>query len=102
MLQLKFGKPQAAVITATELGQRVKQLQADLAKDPPPVVDNFAAKLCAAVRRRVGNRARVSVTATSSASSDDDSFRRKLTEATKRLAEKRQNQVKENAEKERS
>ena len=102
MLELKFGKPQAAVITATELGHRVKQLQTDLAKAPPPAAaETFGEKLKLAVQRRVGNRARVSIRATASASDGND-FARKLSEATKRLAEKRQNRVKENAAKERA
>jgi hypothetical protein len=78
LTSLKFTAP---VMSATDVRERFAQVQRDLAKEPPPRTDSFAEQLSGAVKRRLaqGPRAVVAMEA------PDESFGRKLSDATKRL-----------------
>jgi hypothetical protein len=77
LTSLKFSAP----LAASELQRRIKQVQTSLDKDPPGAVDSFADKLSAAVKQRLTQRPRAGFTS----QAPDESFGRKLSDATKRL-----------------
>jgi len=77
LTSLKFAGP----LAASELQRRIKQVQTSLDRDPPGAVDSFADKLTAAVKQRLAQRPR----AVAAIEASDESFGRKLSDATKRL-----------------
>jgi hypothetical protein len=103
---------QSAAMTATDLDQLVAQTCRNLDKDPPGRTGSFGKKLCEAVAQRVHNRcspvirpAGFIVSASASASDDNESFAEKVTRAVKEQTARRPDSRKateDRAEQERS
>lgn len=83
MLRLKFAGIAGVIMRTTELQKRVEQVKRDLDTPVQDAAEAFADKLKRATQLRA-RQGQAGVTAT-----NDDSFERKLSDATKRLAASR-------------
>jgi hypothetical protein len=105
LAQFRFESPMSATMTATDLQERVEQVQRDLDKDPPQAPESFGKKLSEAVKQRVNNRRLPAGIVAQAATSSDESFTEKVTKAVKEQTARRPDSRKateDRAEQERS
>jgi hypothetical protein len=100
----KFTSPSAAVMTATDLQQRVEEVRRGFDEQPPPGrSESFGHKLSAAAKRLARQRPIFSQASASAASNEGESFAEKLSrEIQRQLGSRSQQAARDRADKEKA